>query len=183
MLELTSENFELRSLQKRDAAMDWGAWTADQGTAAALNTVPRMLSEDERRAYISHMDDRLAYLLGIFEKATQRLVGIWTIYVDLAVKEYLLSVLVGPGDGRNQGALTETREPIYQHFFEELGMSAARINVLASNTYVLGRLKKQPWVLEHTSRSQASDGTGQVDVCHLRMTKDAWRTFHGRAPT
>lgn len=180
MLALESEHFFLRSLTTDDASRNWGNWLADPATAAALNAVPRTMSEDDRIQYIASMDNRTAFLLGIFEKTSGDMIGIWTIYVDPQSKEYLLNVLVGPGDGRNQGALTETREPIYRHFFNEGGMQAARLNVMASNTYVLGRLKKQPWTIEHRSQTHEAGTNALVEVCHLRMTKQAWQDFHAK---
>lgn len=163
--------------------LDWGSWLADPATAAVLNSVPRELSVGERRQFISHIDNKSSYLLGIFEKRSARMVGIWAIYVDLTEREYLLNILVGPGDRRNQGALTETREPIYRHFFMELGMNAARINVMANNTYVLGRLKKQPWTLEHKSKMEQPGHAEPKEVCHLKMTKQAWSDFHAKGPS
>jgi hypothetical protein len=180
MLQLDSENFTLRSLVPEDAVRDWGDWLADPATAAAVNAVPRSLSVEERRQYIAAMDNKTAYILGIFEKTSGDMIGIWTIYVDPGSQEYLLNVLVGPGDGRNQGALTETREPIYRYFFNEGGMEAARLNVMASNTYVLGRLKKQPWTIEHRSQTTLAGTNDPVEVCHLRMTKQAWQEFHAK---
>lgn len=179
LLALESEHFTLRSLTAEDARLDWGNWLADPATAAAVNAVPRLLSPPERETYLAGMDNRKSFLLGVFEKATGTLVGIWTIYVDWTHREYLLSVMVAPQYGRNQGALTETREPIYRHFFNVLGMEAARISVMASNTYVLERLKRQPWTLEHRSLTRAA-GTQEAlaEVCHFRMTKAAWEQFH-----
>lgn len=179
LLALESEHFTLRSLTSEDARLDWGNWLADPATAAAVNAVPRLLTPAERETYVAGMDNQTSYLLGVFEKSTGTLVGIWTIYVDPARREFLLSVMMAPLYGRNQGALTETREPIYRHFFHVLGMEAARISVMASNTHVLERLKRQPWTLEHRSHTRAA-GTREAlaEVCHFRMTKTAWEEFH-----
>ena len=179
LLNLESEHFTLRSFTADDARLDWGNWLADAATAAAVNALPRLLSQEERETYIANMDNRSSFLLGVFEKSSGTLVGIWTIYVDWTHKEYLLSVMVSPQYGRNQGALTETREPIYRHFFNVLGLEAARISVMAGNTYVLERLKRQPWTLEHRSHTRAA-GTQEAlaEVCHFRMTKSAWQDFH-----
>ena len=180
MLELETDHFRLRSLVPADADRDWGDWLADPATAAAVNAVPRSLNVDERRQYIAGMDNKTSFILGIFEKSSGDMIGIWTIYVDHEAREYLLNVLVGPGDGRNQGGLTESREPIYRHFFNDGGMEAARITVMASNTYVLGRLKKQPWTIEHRSQTKLAGTSEQVELCHLRMTKQAWEDFHSK---
>jgi RimJ/RimL family protein N-acetyltransferase len=179
LLALESEHFTLRSLTTEDARLDWGDWLADPATAAAVNAVPRLLTPAEREAYVARMDNHTAFLLGVFEKSSGTLVGIWTIYVDPVHREYLLSVMSAPQYGRNQGALTETREPIYRHFFNVIGLEAARISVMASNTYVLERLKRQPWTLEHRSHTRAA-GTQEAlaEVCHFRMTKSAWEEFH-----
>ena len=82
MLKLQSENYELRSLVPSDAERDWGAWSADQDTAVLLNSRPRELSVAERVAYIARFDHRTSYLLGIFERTTDELVGIWAVYTD-----------------------------------------------------------------------------------------------------
>jgi RimJ/RimL family protein N-acetyltransferase len=180
MLKLESEHFHLRTLVPEDASRDWGNWLADPATAAALNAVPRTLSEADRLQYINSMDNQTAYLLGIFEKASGDMIGIWTIYVDPASKEYLLNVLVSPDGGRNQGGLTETREPIYRHFFNELGLEAARLNVMASNTYVLGRLVRQAWKVEHRSHTRLAGTEALTEVVHLRMTKTVWADYMAR---
>ena len=183
-IKLESENYFLRPLTSRDAETGWGEWLNDASTAAALNSVPRSLSGAEIAKYVEAMNNQTSYLFGVFEKATDHLVGVWTIYVDNRTREFLLNVLMSPLYGRNKGALTETREPLYKFFFIDLDLQAARANVMASNVYMLQRLKRQPWTLEHRSHTRAA-GTqdAHAEVCHFRMTKAAWEEFHrAKAP-
>lgn len=182
-ISLETERFSLRSLDLSDAEREWGAWTADPETAGLLNSNPRTMSVAERRAYVAKFDGRMSHLLGIFDKANDDLVGIWSVYVDTRTREYLLNVLVGPRQARNQGALTDTRDLIYRHFFETLSLERARCTVVGHNSYMIGRLKRRAWVHEKTSRVPNSTGTAYTEINHFLLTKDAWRNLDGRSMT
>ncbi len=175
MLKLQSENYELRSLEPGDAERDWGAWSADADTAVLLNSRPRALSVAERAAYVARFDHRTSHLLGIFERATDELVGIWSVYTDPGTREFLINVLVGPQNARKQGAWAETRELVQHHFFETAGMENCRCTVVGRNTYMSDWLLKHAWVLGSTSRKTNPVDGSVVEIHRFGLTRQAWR--------
>ena len=168
-------HFVLRSLEARDASRDWGAWLNDADTANLLNSKPREITYDERLKYIARAAEQKLYLWGIFEKASDEMIGLWSIYVDPKAREYLLNVLIGPNSARNQGALTETRDFIYQYFFETLDLMAARCTVVGHNEYMIRRQKRRGWVHEHTSQKASAQGDKSIDILHYRLPREVWR--------
>jgi RimJ/RimL family protein N-acetyltransferase len=172
-IRLESKNYLLRTMGPEDAELDWGEWLASPTTARLLNTVPRALSFDERKAYVVRFDSQTSHLLGIWERASGEFVGFWSIYVDERSKEFLLNVLVGSTNDRHKGALKETRYLIYEHFFDVLGMNAVRCSVAGRNEQMIAFLKENHWIHEGNVRRPTPDG-GSVDILHFRMTRDIW---------
>lgn len=174
-IRLESQHYLLRSMEDADALLEWGDWTADPATARALNTSPRHLDIAERQRYIASFDRRTKHLLGIWEKTGGTLVGFWSLYVDESTKEFLFNVLVGENDARAKGALKETRDLIYEHFFNARGMKAVRCTVVSTNEQMIAFLKRNHWVQAAASRREAASGGGSVEVLAFRLTRENWR--------
>jgi RimJ/RimL family protein N-acetyltransferase len=174
-IRLESQHFLLRSMEDADALLEWGDWTADPATARALNAMPRQLDLGERQRYVAGFDRRAKHLLGIWEKAGGALVGLWSLYVDDSAKEFLFNVLVGEHDARAKGALKETRDLIYEHFFNGRGMKAVRCTVVSTNEQMIAFLKRNHWVQAGASRREAASGGGTVEVLSFRLTRENWR--------
>jgi RimJ/RimL family protein N-acetyltransferase len=173
--KLESTNYILRSMQDAHANLDWGRWTANPTTARLLNAAPREMSVAERRAYIARFDSRTSYLLGIWRRADDQLVGFWSIYVDSERSAFSLNVLVGSADDRDQSALKETRDLLYPYFFEELGLENALCSATARNEQMIAFLKRQRWAHEGTVHKPSASGAGLTDILHFRLTREAWR--------
>lgn len=174
-IRLESKHYLLRTMAPPDAELDWGGWLANPTTARLLNTLPRAMSLEERRAYVARFDSLSSHLLGIWERASGEFVGFWSIYVNDASKEFLLNVLVGSTNDRHKGALKETRYLIYEHFFDVLGMNGVRCSVAGTNAQMIAFLNQNRWSHEGVVRKPASDGAGSVDIHHFRMSRDVWR--------
>ena len=174
-IRLESANFVLRTMTLDDAALDWGGWLANPTTARMLNTAPRRMELAERQAYVRRFDSRASYLLGIWLKAQDRLIGFWSIYVDQERKEFLFNLLVGNSDDRDHGAQKETSDLIYAHFFDVLGMQAVRCTVAGQNEQMIAYLKRRRWT--HTGTTQRPSATGDrlVVIHQSRLSKEDWR--------
>jgi RimJ/RimL family protein N-acetyltransferase len=174
-IRVESKNYLLRTMGPEDAELDWGGWLTNPSTARLLNTAPRALSLEERKAYVMRFDSQTSHLLGIWERASGEFVGFWSIYVDEQSKAFLLNVLVGSTSDRHKGALKETRYLIYEHFFDVLGMSEVRCSVTGKNEQMVAFLKENRWTHEGSVRKATPDGAGFVDVHHFRMPREVWR--------
>jgi hypothetical protein len=148
---------------------------ADPTAAHQLNARPTALTIPQLEAYIDRFDGISSHLIGIFEKTAGRLVGIRSIYVDYAKKEFLDNILIGEPDARHKTARSESTDAISPIFFEELGMLASRCAILAENTHMLELVVRKGWVLEGTESKSASTGGPPRTLHHFRLSRDVWR--------
>jgi RimJ/RimL family protein N-acetyltransferase len=174
-VRLETPNYILRTLEPDDASDAWSNWLQDDQTVRMLNARPELLTAQAMRDYVSRADHITSHVLGIFEKETGQLVGIRAIYVDLERREFQVNVLVGETQARNKGARTETRNVLYQHFFEDRDLLAARCTILAHNEQVLRLMDRGGWVHEHTDFKPSVNGGPAVELRHFRMSRESWR--------
>jgi RimJ/RimL family protein N-acetyltransferase len=174
-IRLESPNYIVRTLEVTDATDGWRHWMKDPAALRNLNAAPAEHNEADIRAYIARFDRTLSHLLGIFEKDTQRLTGIRSIYIDPQRREFLVNVLVGESEARNKGARTESRDVMYRYFFEEMDLNAAYCTVLATNELVLRVMDRNGWILERTIHKPAVDGQGTVEIREFRLPRDVWK--------
>jgi len=133
------------------------------------------MTVEQRRAYIARFDSRSSYLLGIWSKASSNLVGCWSIYVDTQRSAFVLNVLIGSPDDREQSALKETRDLLYPYFFDEVGLENVECSVTARNEKMIAFLTRQRWTHEGTVRKASATGAGTAEVLRFRLTREAWR--------
>ncbi len=180
-IALETADYIVRTLETGDASEAFREWLADPDTARMLNAPTRHLSAEAVRDYIASFDRVKAHLLGIFEKATGRLVGIRAVYINWPQREFLVNVLIGEKDARNKGARTQSRTAVYRHFFETLDLDLARATVLADNAAVLGGMSKRGWIEDGRDARPQAEGTGFVEVVRFRLPRDVWRKRMGLA--
>lgn len=173
-LQLESEHYRMRTLTVDDASERWTTWLDHAGTARMLNAEQRVAPIEEIRRHIATYDGRDRHLIGIFEKESGMLVGFWALHIDRKLKEFQVNVLVGETDARRKGAREETRDPLYRHFFNVLGMKAARCSVAAHNASTLRVMQKFGWELTGISHKPAADGSYPVELRHFRLPRAQW---------
>jgi RimJ/RimL family protein N-acetyltransferase len=176
-IALEARDYLVRTLEKGDASETWREWLADPETARMLNTKPVEMNVETVRNYIASFDRMRSHLLGIFEKATGRLVGIRAVYVDHNRREFLANVLVGDKAARNKGARTQSRAVVYRYFFEELDLHTARATVVAENKAVLTGMSKRGWLDDGPELRADATGSGNVEIRKFRLPRDVWRRF------
>lgn len=174
-IRLETPTYVVRTLQPGDAARDWNDWLTDPQTLRNLNARATTMTEKDLQAYIARFDRTTSHILGIFKKDTDRLIGVRSVYINPARKEFLMNVLIGERGARNQGARSETRDVIYRFFFEEFDLHAARCTVVSTNEAVLRVLARNGWVHEHTDKKSAVTGQGFVELLSFRLTREVWQ--------
>ena len=173
-LRLETPHYILRTIELDDASDTWAQWLTDAGTARMLNAQARAATVQEIRDYIAAFDGHNRHLLGIFQKDGGALVGIRALYVDWQRKEFIVNVLVGEVAARGKGAREETREVLYRHFFEVVGLQAASCTVLAHNAAILKVMSNGGWELTDTIYKAAADGGAPLEMRAFRLTRETW---------
>lgn len=130
-ISLETERFKLRSLKTSDASQRYLNWIADEASMAPLNMPARELSRPELATYISAFDNRLRYLIGMFDKETDTHFGFFQ--VEIAPQHALakLSFLIGEQEYRGIGALRECAVALITHLFEarDIEKISARVTI------------------------------------------------------
>lgn len=171
---LETARYILRSVVADDASESWGRWLNDPTTARWLNAQAREASREELRHYISTFDDRDRFLVGVFEKSGGRLIGIHAIYVDWPRSEYSINVMIGESDARNQGARSEARIAVHNHFMETLGLEHSVCTVLEGHPQ-LPQMARWGWIAEGKTQRPSANGGLPVSLLKMRLTREAWR--------
>lgn len=176
-IRLETAHYLLRSIDSADATASWGKWLLEPTTLKALNAAPLELDVSMIRSYIATFDRKKSHLLGIFDKSSNQLVGIRSIYIDWHHREFMVNVLIGEVDARGKGARAETRDAIYHYMFEDLGLEIARVSILASNTPVIKLVEDVGWSLVHSTYKATASGSERTEVREYQLTRDQNRRY------
>lgn len=184
LIRLETPHYIVRTMEQGDVSDGQSDWLTDPEAAHNLNARPLRRSTEEFRAYIAGFNRTDAHLLGIFEKATNALVGMRAVYIDPNHSEFQVNVLIGNPQARGKGARTESREVVYRYFFEDMDLQFARSTVLARNEAVISGMAKRGWIHEHTSHKPDAQAEAFVELRHYRLPRKVWREvqLHPPAP-
>jgi RimJ/RimL family protein N-acetyltransferase len=176
---IDSEKYLIRTIGVADASDRWASWMSDPEAIHMLNLRARTWTKVDVLEYIKTFDQRSSLLLGIFDKQSGAHIGIFTVYINYLRSQFLVNLLIGEPQFRNQHVTSSIALPFREYFFETLGLNTAMASVLARNAPMIHYLKKNGWTLDqtvkHNTRSHA-DGA-MLDVCLFSLSRDAWRRW------
>lgn len=166
-----TDNCIVRELELTDPLEVIGGWMAQPEIAKGLNAPARVLDIEDLRKYVTSHNRIDGHALGVFDRKTGTLKGLWSVYVDWKTKEFLVNVLLAEKIDSDIGGLRETGRPLYAIMFDDLGMEALRFNVLQSNENVRWRLNRQP---EHVTNLPAPGDAEADAIYHFRITREQY---------
>ncbi len=169
----------IRTIKADDASDRWASWMSDPEAVEMLNAAGRAMQKSDIASYIKQFDQRSHLLLGIFAKETGLHLGIFRIDIDHRTGRFLVFLLIGEPEFRNQGITNEITVPFRDYFFETLGLDTMLATALARNHAIIHYLRKTGWTLDQTlprNVKSQSDGS-MLDMCFFSLTRDAWRAW------
>jgi RimJ/RimL family protein N-acetyltransferase len=170
----------VRSVTADDASERWAGWLTDPNASHFLNAPPKAMKLSDLVSYIKSFDQKSRLLLGIVEKASDKLIGFLRADIDHPQKRFLISVLIGEPDFRNKGVMFDITGPLQVYFFETLGMQTILATALARNRAIIHYLLATGWKRDkaHTSQVKSHADGAMLDLYYFSMTRDtvrAWR--------
>ena len=174
-ISLASPHFLLRTLELSDDGTAWRDWLNNAETAAMLNVAPARLTADDFRDYVKRFDRTNAHALGIFRRDSQKLVGIWSVYIDWSNQRFIVNLIVGEPHERNQGVRAETADLIHRHFFEDRGLMTEHCSAVENNLQIRRILETKGWRQVSHEQKSAPDGVTPVGILHFILPRDVWR--------
>jgi RimJ/RimL family protein N-acetyltransferase len=169
----------VRTVVVADASDRWGSWMADPDASFMLNAPPKAMTKSEIESYINTFDQRSHLLLGIFERASSKLLGFLRVDIDQAHGRFLVSMLIGEPDYRNKGVTQDITPAFRDYFFETLGLKTMLATALSHNRPIIHYLLKTGWTLDKTipGHVKSHSGGAMLDLCYFSQTRDAWRAW------
>jgi RimJ/RimL family protein N-acetyltransferase len=172
-------DYYMRTVTPADASNRWGAWMADPEAVQMLNAPARTLTKAEVATYIESFDQRSHVLIGIFETASDKLLGFLRVDIDPKLGRFLVSMMIGEPEYRNKGVTNAITVPFRDYFFETLGLKVMLATALSHNKPIIHYLLKSGWNLDRTIPRHVkshTDGT-MLDLCYFSITREAWRAW------
>ena len=184
IVELHADKYLIRTIEPADASERWASWMSEPETRHMLNLPARSWGKPDIVKYIGTFDQRSCLLLGIFEKSSGLHVGVMTVDINYATRQFLVNLLIGEPEYRHKGVTTSIALPYREYFFETLGLDTALASVLARNAPMIRHLRKSGWQLDQTlTRNARSNATGEMlDVCLFSLSREAWRAWKKSRP-
>jgi RimJ/RimL family protein N-acetyltransferase len=168
-----------RTVEIADASDRWGEWLGDPEAALMLNTPPATMSKREVEDYVRKFDQRTHLLIGIFEKAPNKLVGFLRIDIDEPNKRFLVSMLIGEPEHRDKGVLQAGTVAMRDYLYETLGLKTQLATVLSHNERTIHYLRKTGWTLDRVQQGHSTsrhDGRA-LDLYYFSQTREQWRAW------
>ncbi len=173
-VRLETERFILRPLERADVTGRLVRWLHDDDLLRYVELPARPSTNDFLR-FMRRFDNVTHYLLGIFEKPDERLLGFYQVHTEPQLGRASTEVMIG--DRRHWGTNTvfETRARLLDYLFDTLGLYRVYGTVHARNLPALFNYKALGFTCEGILRGHAVTSDGDhADVYFFGMVRDEW---------
>lgn len=144
-----SGDYIVRSLKDTDASEELLGWLNRADMLRGLNLDKVDFNLSQLRAFIAGFDNYLHFILGIFNREDDRLIGFYTIDVNRTHKTGSLTTGIGDTSERGKRTLWATIDAILDYFYAERDIEKFTARILARNYAMLFNFKNNSrFVLE-----------------------------------
>jgi len=161
-----SEPYCVRSLLPSEVTPDFLSWFSKPDILRGLNLADLHFDLEKLRRFVAGFDNVHNYMLGIFSRKTNLLIGFYTLDVNLQHKVGVITTAIGHEAHRGAGVMWETIDGVLDYFYDNRDIEKITARVLAKNYSMLFNLKRNlRFVLEARLRHEARAPDGQrLDV-------------------
>lgn len=146
---IESGEYIVRSLKDTDASEELLGWLNRADMLRGLNLDKVDFNLSQLRAFIAGFDNYLHFILGIFNRNDEKLIGFYTIDVNKTHKTGSLTTGIGDTSERGKRTLWATIDAILDYFYAERDIEKFTARILARNYAMLFNFKNNTrFVLE-----------------------------------
>ncbi|MCF7647194.1 hypothetical protein KQ944_17785 [Bacillus subtilis] len=146
---IESGDYIVRSLKDTDASEKLLGWLNRADMLRGLNLDKVDFNLSQLRAFIAGFDNYLHFILGIFNRNDEKLIGFYTIDVNRTHKTGSLTTGIGDTSERGKRTLWATIDAILDYFYAEREIEKFTARILARNYAMLFNFKNNTrFVLE-----------------------------------
>lgn len=138
---IESGDYIVRSLKDTDASEELLGWLNRADMLRGLNLDKVDFNLSQLRAFIAGFDNYLHFILGIFNRNDEKLIGFYTIDVNRTHKTGSLTTGIGDTSERGKRTLWATIDAILDYFYAERDIEKFTARILARNYAMLFNFK------------------------------------------
>jgi RimJ/RimL family protein N-acetyltransferase len=175
-VDVVTERFIVRSMTARDATGIFRVWASNPELMGALNMPARHLSANDLARFVAGFDDRTRYLVGVFEKRSRGLIGMFLLDVNTTHALAKTAGFIGDRNWRGKSVFEEVGEGLFDEFFKERGLEKATAQVWEKNFAALVPLRRLGFQIEGFLRAEirAFDKSGRRNQFLLGLLASDW---------
>ncbi len=175
-ISFETERFRVRSLRSTDASERYLSWVADASIMEPLNMPARQLSLADLKKHIGGFDNRMRFLLGMFDKAENLHFGVFLVDILPVHRLARLQYLIGEEKFRKTGAFRETAAALVTYLFDRRGIEKITAQVNSGNEASAKGLQAIGFRLEGEMKGEIrsfKDGS-RIDQQFFGVLKSEW---------
>lgn len=154
-IHIETPDYLLRSVVPEDITAQFLQWINGEELMQGLNLSGVHFTYDSLKQFILSFDNYRNYLIGIFSKTGNELIGFYTMDVNRLHKTGNLTAAVGVQTYGGKGVLWNTAKPLADHFFAYRDVDKITARVLAKNYKIIFNFLNNPlFVFEAVLRDE-----------------------------
>lgn len=175
VLRIEAARFLLRSLTPADATPTYVSWWNDAEIQAGLNFPARGWGREQAEKHIGSFNNETKFHIGIFDKATGRMIGFFAAFLDFRNRTAKTNVVIGDRDFWGQQVVQEVRGEMLKFLFGIAGMEKVKGEIQGRNYPSIFNYKSMGFTCEGVLRSDivACQG-GRTDVFMFGLLREEW---------
>lgn len=174
-LELTTNNFFLRSINENDISEEQLLWLKDKQVNRWLNSYHKKHTVKSMKKYIKKFDNSNSFHLGIFLKNKKKQIGYFSILIDHFHKVAEIRVLIGEKKWWGKGVVLECRKAIIDWLFYDLKLYKIFGSPLVKNIAAVFNYQKQGFKCESILREhRLMNYSDRCDVAIFSIFRKDW---------
>ncbi len=173
-IRLETDRFILRPLDRADVTGRLVRWLHDDELLRYVE-LPAHPSTNDFLRFMRQFDNVTNFLLGIFEKSDERLLGFYQVHTEPQLGRASTEVMIGDRRHWGTNAVFETRTRLLDYLFDTLGLYRVYGTVHARNLPALFNYKALGFTCEGILRGHAvTTDDEHADVYFFGMLRDEW---------
>ncbi len=173
-IQLETDRFLLRPLDPADVTGRLIRWLHDDELLRYVE-LPERPSVNDFLRFMRQFDNVTNFLLGIFDKSDERLLGFYQVHTEPELGRASTEVMIGDRRHWGTNAVFETRTRLLDYLFDTLGLYRVYGTVHARNLPALFNYKALGFTCEGILRGHAiTSDQDHADVYFFGMLRDEW---------
>ena len=173
-LRLASANYILSSVDPNAIPDEFVEWFADPEVMRFMND-PMNMNKEQLSKYFSTYNNKTRIALTITEKATQKPIGIFKIYIESYNSHGHTSVLIGDKSYWGKGVVIEIRDRMIAFLFNGIRLNKICGYVRGRNFPALFNYTKQKFTKEGVRKQHMRNSEGGLDdVVEFALMREEW---------